>query len=287
MPNLIRTLARRSGANEFADDWSRIQRAIEPLASDPLPSVRSVPSSAPAGPGRRLLIDELFRRYGQGGRQSRMLYRRKLLAWNCAVGGAALVKRAVDIVGAILGLLLLSPVFALIALCIRLTDGGPVLYIAPRVGKWGREFPFPKFRSMVIDAEHQKARLMKKNDHGGDGVTFKMKRDPRVTWIGRIIRKTSLDEAPQLWSVLLGHMSLVGPRPPVPSEVERYSLRDRRRLDVRPGLTCIWQVSGRSNLPFEKQVELDLRYIQSQSLWRDFWIILRTIPAVLLGRGAC
>jgi hypothetical protein len=117
-------------------------------------------------------------------------------------------------------------------------------------------------------------------------LTFKMKRDPRVTWIGRIIRKLSIDELPQLWCVLKGDMSLVGPRPPVPREVEEYSLSDRRRLDVKPGLTCFWQVQGRGNIPFPQQCRLDVEYIESQSLWLDIKLLVQTVPAVLLGRGA-
>src|SRR5262249_49914706 len=145
-----------------------------------------------------------------------------------------------------------------------------------------REFTFPKFRSMVINAEQLKAGLLARNDHG-DSITFKMKRDPRITWIGRIMRKFSIDELPQLWCVVRGTMSLVGPRPPLPSEVARYSLADRRRLDVTPGLTCIWQVNGRGDIPFDRQVELDIQYIESRSFWLDVCLLLRTIPVVLLG----
>ena len=119
-----------------------------------------------------------------------------------------------------------------------------------------------------------------------EGVTFKIKRDPRITWIGRILRKTSMDELPQLWCVLKGEMSLVGPRPPLPEEVSLYILQDRSRLDVTPGLTCIWQVSGRSEIPFSSQVKLDREYIESQSFWLDLKLLLKTIPAVILGRGA-
>ena len=131
----------------------------------------------------------------------------------------------------------------------------------------------------------KKQRNDKENDHD-ESITFKMKRDPRVTWIGRIIRKLSLDELPQLWCVLKGEMSLVGPRPPVPSEVAQYTLADRRRLEAVPGLTCIWQVSGRGDIPFDQQVQLDVQYIESQSLWLDIKLLFRTVPAVLFGRGA-
>ena len=139
---------------------------------------------------------------------------------------------------------------------------------------------------MVINAEEIKDRLLDQSDLG-DSVTFKMKKDPRVTWVGRIIRKFSIDELPQLWCVLKGDISLVGPRPPVPREVAEYTLADRRRLDTTPGLTCTWQVSGRSDIPFEKQVEWDVKYIESQSLTMDLLLLLKTIPAVLLGKGSC
>ena len=138
---------------------------------------------------------------------------------------------------------------------------------------------------MFTDAEERKQALMAANEMAG-GVIFKMKDDPRITRVGRIIRKTLIDELPQLWNVLKGEMSLVGPRPPVPQEVNQYSLSDRRRLEVIPGITCIWQVSGRSDIPFDRQVELDVQYIQSQSLWTDLKILLKTVPALLLGSGA-
>jgi lipopolysaccharide/colanic/teichoic acid biosynthesis glycosyltransferase len=215
----------------------------------------------------------------------RLRFLRKKYTWLAACGGARLVKRALDIVVAATLLVLLAPLLAVVALIIKLTDGGPVLFWQTRVGRWGREFAFPKFRSMVPNAAALQDQLLAENDHRV-GVTFKMRNDPRMTRIGRVIRKLSIDELPQLWCVLKGEMTLVGPRPPVPREVEQYSLADRRRLDATPGLTCIWQVSGRSNIPFPRQVELDVQYIESQSLWLDFKLLLRTIPAVLLGRGA-
>jgi lipopolysaccharide/colanic/teichoic acid biosynthesis glycosyltransferase len=241
--------------------------------------------STESGPPRPQLIDELYARLdrGQAARGPRFWWKRN--AWRLVVGGTQVVKRAIDIAGAAFALLLLSPLFLGVALAIKLTDGGPILHKQTRVGRWGREFPFPKFRSMVVNAEKLKDALLQQNQHAA-GVTFKMKRDPRVTWIGRIIRKLSIDELPQLWCVLKGDMSLVGPRPPLPREVALYSLADRRRLDAIPGLTCIWQVSGRADIPFPEQVALDLRYIQSQSIWLDLQLLLKTIPAVLLGRGA-
>jgi len=200
-------------------------------------------------------------------------------------GGAQVLKRILDIAVAVTMLALLAPLLALVAVLVKLTDGGPVLFWQTRVGRWGREFPFPKFRSMVPNADRLVEGLLAQNDHK-EGVTFKMRKDPRLTWIGRIIRKLSIDELPQLWCVLKGEMTLVGPRPPVPREVAQYTLEQRRRLDVTPGLTCTWQVSGRSNIPFPRQVELDVQYIESQSLWLDLKLLAQTVPAVLLGRGA-
>jgi lipopolysaccharide/colanic/teichoic acid biosynthesis glycosyltransferase len=215
----------------------------------------------------------------------RLKYARKRYLWKLAVGSANFAKRAIDIVVCLIALVSLLPVLVLVALVIKLTDRGPVLFWQMRVGQWGAEFPFPKFRSMVINAEALKDELLTSNDHGS-GITFKMKKDPRITWIGRIIRKTSIDELPQIWCVLKGEMSLVGPRPPVPREVALYTLCDRRRLDVKPGLTCIWQVSGRGDIPFHQQVELDVQYIESQSLWLDLLLLLKTAPAILIGKGA-
>lgn len=209
----------------------------------------------------------------------------KRASWVLVVNGSYLVKRMLDISVAAVAMLLLVPVFLGTAIAIRLESPGPVFFTQKRVGRWGQLFTIWKFRSMYADAEARKAELMARNEMQG-GVLFKMKDDPRVTKVGRFIRKTSIDELPQLWNVLIGDMSLVGPRPPVPSEVDQYSLSDRRRLEVIPGITCIWQISGRSEIPFEQQVELDVEYIQSQSLWTDFKILLKTVPALLLGSGA-
>jgi len=200
-------------------------------------------------------------------------------------GGAKGLKRLIDILVAILVLVLLWPLLLAIGLLIKFTNDGPILFWQTRVGFRGREFLLPKFRSMVTDAEKLEECLLSQSDHG-ESITFKMKVDPRVTWVGRIIRKTSLDELPQLWCVLKGDMSLVGPRPPLPREVAKYTLADHRRLSALPGLTCIWQVSGRGNVPFEKQVVLDVQYIESQSLWVDIVLLLRTIPAVISCNGA-
>jgi lipopolysaccharide/colanic/teichoic acid biosynthesis glycosyltransferase len=256
--------------------------------------MRTVSSSGVPGPAelsqqrRRDLIEDLHNRYGRQAANSfamRWQYWRKRYLWKIVIGGSNFLKRLLDITVSLIMMLLISPFLLLVALAIKLTDGGPVFFWQVRVGQWGREFLFPKFRSMVTNAEVIKHKLLAANDHT-NSVTFKMKKDPRVTWIGRIIRKTSIDELPQLWCVLKGEMSLVGPRPPVPGEVLLYSLRDRRRLDVTPGLTCIWQVSGRGDIPFDRQVELDVRYIESQSLWLDLVLLLKTAPAIFIGKGA-
>lgn len=236
------------------------------------------------------LADELYQRYvietsGTASAVRKIRYWRKRYLWLLVVRGTRAVKRFIDIVGAGIALLIGSPLFLMVAVLIKLTDGGPVMFWQKRVGYRGREFPFPKFRSMVMNAEELKTELLKQNDHD-DSITFKMKHDPRITWIGRIIRKFSIDEIPQLWCVLKGEMSLVGPRPPVPREVAEYTLADRRRLEAIPGLTCIWQVKGRGDIPFDQQVELDAQYIESQSLWLDIKLLFMTIPAVLMGKGA-
>jgi len=182
-------------------------------------------------------------------------------------------------------MLILAPLFGLIALAIKASDGGSVLFAQTRVGRGGKEFRFYKFRSMVPDADGLKQDLMEQNHLDGD-LKFKLADDPRLTRVGRWLRKTSLDELPQLWNVLRGDMGLVGPRPPVPSEVALYTSYQLRRLCVRPGLTCIWQVSGRSELPFDAQVEMDLEYIRRRSLYLDLTLLIRTIPAVFFMRGA-
>jgi len=235
---------------------------------------------------RKALVDELYRDYADPRplRSVRIAFKR--FSWIAIVGGTTLLKRSMDIVVAVLALLVLSPLFLIVALAIWFEDGGSPLFWQDRVGQWGQVFRFPKFRSMVADAENRKKQLLKVNQHGDAGITFKLKRDPRITKTGAIIRKLSIDELPQFWCVLCGDMSLVGPRPPVPSEVARYTLADRRRLDVKPGLTCIWQVSGRSELAFDKQVTLDVQYIDSHSIFLDIALLLKTIPAILSGRGA-
>jgi lipopolysaccharide/colanic/teichoic acid biosynthesis glycosyltransferase len=167
---------------------------------------------------------------------------------------------------------------------VRLESKGPIFFAQKRVGKDGKEFDVFKFRSMIVNAESLFQSVV--TQKGGDVMRFKAKDDPRITRIGKIIRKLSIDELPQLINVLVGHMSLVGPRPPVPFEVEKYSTWHKKRLRVRPGITGLWQVSGRSELPFEDMVRLDIYYIENWSLWMDFRIVLRTIPTVLFGTGA-
>ena len=193
-------------------------------------------------------------------------------------------KRVIDVIGASVALLLLGLPMALVALAIKLESGGPVFYRQTRLGENGLPFRFLKFRSMVANAESIRADLEAVNE--ASGPVFKIRRDPRITPVGRWIRKTSLDETPQLFHVLMGQMSLVGPRPPLPEEVENYEPWQRERLAVRPGLTCIWQISGRSDIPFERWVELDIEYVRRRSLLLDLKILLLTIPAVLSGRGA-
>ncbi len=209
----------------------------------------------------------------------------KRLLWLSVIRGAYFIKRLIDIVASILLLIILMPLFMIIMLLIYINSPGPVFYKQTRVGRWGKLFTMWKFRSMYLDADKRLKEIMAENEMTG-GVIFKMKNDPRIIPIGRFIRKASIDELPQLWNVLKGDMSLVGPRPALPSEVNQYSLQDRQRLEVIPGITCIWQVSGRSNIPFPQQVELDTEYIQSQSLLLDLKLLLKTIPAVLLSRGA-
>jgi exopolysaccharide biosynthesis WecB/TagA/CpsF family protein len=196
-----------------------------------------------------------------------------------------ILKRGFDVVLSVTGLLLLSPILVILPILIKLDSKGDAFYPQTRVGKNGKVFVMWKFRSMEKDADEKKALLEQQNEMNG-GVTFKIKKDPRVTTLGKFIRKFSIDEIPQLWNVLRGDMSLVGPRPPLPSEVANYTPHQLQRLKATPGITCIWQVSGRSEIPFHQQVELDLEYIARQSFWFDLELIVKTIPAVLKAHGA-
>jgi len=193
-------------------------------------------------------------------------------------------KRAMDIAGALAGIAAFGPVMIAVALIIKITSPGPVLFTQKRGGMAGKVFDLYKFRSMSLDAEARKAELMKFNERSG--VAFKMTNDPRITSVGKFLRKTSLDELPQLFNVLKGDMSIVGPRPLPVSEEEAYSFWHWRRVDVKPGLTCIWQVTSRHDKDFDRWVRLDLEYILKRSLVLDVSLILRTIPAVLFQRGA-
>ena len=207
------------------------------------------------------------------------------MLWGIVVRGTQIIKRLIDIVASATALLVLSPVLITTSLLIKLEDRGAIFFRQNRVGRFGDLFGMWKFRSMVPNADKLKQELLAQNEMEG-GITFKMKNDPRITRMGRFIRKYSIDELPQFWNVLVGDMSLVGPRPAVPSEVQHYLVEDRQRLLARPGLTCFWQVGGRSGIDFDGQVELDVRYIQSESVWLDIKLLFKTIPAVLKGDGA-
>jgi lipopolysaccharide/colanic/teichoic acid biosynthesis glycosyltransferase len=194
-------------------------------------------------------------------------------------------KRLFDIAVILLSMPFLIPILIMIIILVKVDSRGAAFYTSKRVGKNGKIFDFYKFRSMVVDAESLKTSLNNENE-SNDGVIFKIKNDPRITRVGRVLRKLSLDELPQLLNVLKGDMSLVGPRPPIVSEVKDYQIEDYKRLHFIPGLTCIWQISGRSDVPFNKQVEMDLDYIKDYKLRNDFKILLLTIPAVFKGSGA-
>lgn len=219
---------------------------------------------------------------------------RKRVSWVVVTGFAHFLKRAFDIVIALTAVIIFAPLFVVLAILVKL-DGGPIFFRQSRYGLHGREFKMLKYRSMVPDAEAKLKDLLKFNEKA-EGITFKMKDDPRITKIGKILRKTSLDELPQFFNVIAGDMSLVGPRPPVKREVELYEGRHRRRFNVKPGITCLWQVGEREGglfeigdrnaIDFEEQVGLDVRYIESQSFWRDIWLLAKTVPAILFGKGA-
>jgi len=194
------------------------------------------------------------------------------------------VKRPFDVAASALGVAVLSPFFLVLSILIKLDSPGPVLFKQLRVGKDGRQFWFYKFRSMVVNAEEMKNKLMHLNEL--EGPVFKISDDPRITKVGRFLRRTSLDELPQLLNVLRGDMSLVGPRPPLPGEVENYESWQKERLSVCPGLTCLWQVSGRNHIGFTEWVRLDLEYIRRQSFGLDAKILARTLPAVISRKGA-
>lgn len=194
------------------------------------------------------------------------------------------LKRVIDIVGSIAALIVLLPLLLIVMLLVKLDSKGPALFVQKRYGKDGKLFNMYKFRSMCMDAEEKLEQIQHMNE--ADGLMFKIKADPRLTRLGRFIRRTSIDELPQLLNVLKGEMSLVGPRPPLPNEVEKYSERHKLRLTVKPGLTGLWQISGRSNLGFEDMVRLDLKYITERNLFYDLKIIIKTVPVVFKSYGA-
>ena len=213
-----------------------------------------------------------------------VFWRRWFLRWRVRSG--AIMKRAFDIVGSLAFLIVFSPLYLVLALLVKLEDHGPAFFGQTRVGRFGEKLQMHKFRSMRLNAEAEFETLLAQNQHA-EGVTFKMKNDPRITRVGKWLRRFSLDELPQFFDVLKGGMSLVGPRPPTPREVSHYSPADRRRLAVKPGLTCFWQVSGRSNIDFSGQVKLDVQYIETAGFWVDIKLLLRTMRAVVGGNGAC
>ena len=190
------------------------------------------------------------------------------------------IKRIIDIVASFTGLIVLSPLMLVVSILIKLESKGEVIFKQKRVGLNGREFDMYKFRSMVVNAEELKEKLAAQNEMSGP--MFKMKDDPRVTKVGKFIRKTSLDELPQLWNVLKGDMSLVGPRPSLPKEVAQFEDWMHKRLEVKPGLTCYWQVSGRNNIDFEDWMKLDVKYVEERNLWIDIKLIFKTV-GVLFG----
>lgn len=198
--------------------------------------------------------------------------------------GQLALKSCIDRIGGVFGFLLAIPIGFLAALAIKLEDGGPIFFKQIRSGRNGKTFTMYKFRTMVTNAEKQKEKLLKNNEMSGP--VFKMSHDPRITDIGRFLRKLSIDELPQFINVLKGEMSLVGPRPPLPAEVIRYDRWQRRKLSVKPGLTCLWQVNGRNHVDFEDWMKLDLEYIDNWSLWLDTKILIKTVPAVFKGNGA-
>ncbi len=212
-------------------------------------------------------------------------FKYKNVLWNFQLLCSSFFKRLLDIFVSSIMLVLLSPLFCVVVILIKKESKGAVIFSQNRVGLRGKEFKMYKFRSMILEASTLQKSLEEKNE-SKDGVVFKIKDDPRVTKVGRVIRKTSIDELPQLLNVLKGEMSLVGPRPPLPSEVALYEIEERKRLDMKPGITCIWQVSGRSDIPFKQQVILDKKYIKEHGFVYDIVLLLKTIPAVLFSKGS-
>ncbi|MDI9217079.1 MULTISPECIES: sugar transferase [Clostridium] len=194
-------------------------------------------------------------------------------------------KRALDVIASFLGLVILSPILLIVAILIKLESKGPAIFAQSRIGLNGEEFKMYKFRSMVQNAEELKEKLAKQNEMSGP--MFKMKNDPRVTKVGKFIRKTSIDELPQLLNILKGDMTLVGPRPSLPKEVEKFEPWMLKRLEVKPGLTCYWQVSGRNNIDFEEWMKLDLKYVNDMKFWLDIKLIFKTVAVLFGDKNAC
>ena len=209
----------------------------------------------------------------------------KLFLRRTALRSVDFGKRLIDISISFFAIILICPLGIVVSFSILVTDGRPIFFSQIRIRELGKEFKLWKFRTMKKDAEEIKKDLAKQNEVKG-AVTFKMKKDPRITKVGRFLRKFSIDELPQLWNVLIGDMTLVGPRPPLPSEVAKYSLDEKKRLHAKPGLTGVWQVSGRSDTSFAEQVHLDESYIRTRSLRKDLMILIKTIPAVIKGKGS-
>ena len=285
------------------DDWTA--RATMPAPGNPIvmaPTNGHAGTAAPVGPRTEPIGNGSATPVanGNGGHLSHTLAQAWLAAEASAATSSATVvelhlraaqgfylragKRLLDAIGATLALVITSPILVLAALAIKLESRGPVLYRSTRIGRDGRPFTFLKLRSMVHGADQHRHRLSHLNEC--DGPVFKINRDPRVTRVGRFLRVTSIDEIPQFVNVILGQMSLVGPRPPIPEEVAQYEPWQLRRLDVRPGITCLWQISGRSRIGFQEWMRLDLEYIRRQSFALDLNILVRTIPAVLSREGA-
>lgn len=263
----------RNAGSQGATETTRVDGPIGVEDLESKPSTTGQAGQVVAEPGseagKLLLLDDLDREPGSLLNASR---------WQ------VITKRALDIVGALAGLVILSPVFLTVSAMILLHSGRPIFFVQTRAGKDGRPFKFVKFRTMKRNAEAERHLVIDLNE--ADGPIFKIKNDPRITPVGKILRKYSLDELPQLHHVLMGHMSLVGPRPPLESEVASYTRWERQRLRVKPGLTCKWQVSGRSDLGFRSWVELDIEYIRDWNLRTDLKLLLQTLPAVVSARGA-
>lgn len=266
--------------------WHKIRHSV---LLKPVKLIRFIQASISFAPATTKITSSRFNRMLQGWgwttRLSRVLIRLKAWWWSMRCLMQRITKRIIDMSGAFFGLLALSPLLIPVIIIIKVTSPGPLFYSQIRVGHRGKLFRMWKFRSMYIDADARKAALLEQNESAA-GVIFKMKKDPRITPIGRVIRRLSIDELPQLYNVLTGDMSLVGPRPALEAEVAQYPVLARARLEAIPGLTGLWQISGRSDLPFDKQVLLDTAYVNQQSAVNDIKLIAKTIPAVVSGKGA-